>query len=355
MGALIPPGWPDTAQIRKEWAGYFNDVTAVDHWVWKMLDELETGGLTDNTIVIIWSDHGRNAPNVRAKRHVYDAGIHIPLIVHVPEQYRDHLAPPGYTPGGKTDRLVSTMDLAPSVLKLAGVEVPAYMQGRAFMGPDPGEPREYVYAARDRADETYDITRVVRSKKFKYIRHYEPWKPYDQHIETKFRVSRAYSELRRLKKKGKLSPEAARYLREHKPMEELYDLEADPRETENLANDPEYQVTLQKLRAAHRRWMHRTRDLGLVPESLMKQLSDQYGTLHEIFHQSGGLERFMSVRQAAITATRGPFARSRMVNLFSGTIRSSATGLRSDWEIYDQKPVLLSPHSGTLWTIQGPV
>jgi N-sulfoglucosamine sulfohydrolase len=252
--AVLPPYYPDTPVVRRDWARYHDLITAMDKQVGKILKDLEHDGLSDNTIVFFWSDHGRGLP--RAKRWLYDSGTHIPLIVRWPGK-RDR--------GATNDDLVAAIDFGPTVLSLASVPIPKHIQGRAFLGPAKGPPREYIFGARDRMDETYDIIRSVRDKRYKYLKNYEPQKTYAQPIEYMDQMP-TMKELRRLNADEKLTGPPALFFRATKPVEELFDTDADPHEIQNLADSPAHQDVLHRLRAAHEAWRKETADLGLIPE-----------------------------------------------------------------------------------------
>jgi len=246
----LPPYYPDTPIVREDWKRNYELITAMDAWAGDMIKQLKADGLYENTIIIIWSDHGVGLP--RAKRWLYDSGTRIPLIVR--------------QPGGRagvSDRLVSSIDFGPTALKLAGLEIPNHMQGQSFIH---GQPRDYVYGARDRMDERYDIIRSVRNKRYRYIRNYEPLKTYYQYMNTPEKGA-TMKEIRRVAAKGEMPPAAALFLAPRKPVEELYDLEADPHEIRNLAGDKKYAKNLKKLREAHMQWVRETGDLGLLPEA----------------------------------------------------------------------------------------
>jgi arylsulfatase A-like enzyme len=165
----LPPFHPDTPEVRQDWARYHDLITAMDYQAGDVLKQLEEDDLAENTIVFYFSDHGAGMPG--CKKWVWESGLHVPFIVRFPEKYADWS--PG-KPGTKTDRLVSFVDLAATVLSLAGVPIPKHMQGRAFLGAAADEPREYVYAIRDRMAERYDTVRVVRDTRFQYIRNFQP-------------------------------------------------------------------------------------------------------------------------------------------------------------------------------------
>ncbi len=253
--AELPPYYPDTPIVRNDWARYHDLVTSMDAQVAEILRQLEEDGLAGSTIVFFWGDHGRGLP--RAKRWIYDSGLHVPLIIRWPG---------GIEPGSVVEELVSFVDFGPTVLSLAGVPVPEYMQGQAFLGEQCAAPREYIYAARDRMDETYDIIRAVRDKRFKYIRNYQPEKPYAQYIGY-MELMPTMQEMRRLNKAGELVGSERQYFSPEKPREELYDTVADPHEVNNLADDWRYRDVLQRMRAAMDEWRDETNDLGLILEA----------------------------------------------------------------------------------------
>jgi len=257
--AVLPPYYPDTPIVRRNWARYYDQVTRMDARVGRILGRLEDDGLADSTIVFFWGDHGRGL--TRAKRWVYDSGLRVPLLVRWPGRI---------APGTVRDDLVSLLDLGPTVLSLAGLEVPAHMQGRAFLGPAAGAPRDYVFATRDRMDEVYDMMRAVRDKRYKYIRNFQPEKPYAQPIAYMDKMP-MLQEMRRLHAEGRLQGPPALWFRATKPPEELYDALADPHEIRNLADSPDHQDVLKRMRGVLDAWMKETRDLGLVPEPELKE------------------------------------------------------------------------------------
>ncbi|MCG3195906.1 MAG: hypothetical protein GHCLOJNM_00375 [bacterium] len=250
----LPPYYPDTDLIRRHWAHYYDLITAMDRQAGKILAELEEDGLADNTVVFFFSDHGVGAP--RGKRWLYDSGIRVPLIIRWPGRIG---------PGSVSERLVSFVDFAPTLLSIAGVPIPPHMQGVPFLGASEGAPRTTLFAARDRMDERYDIIRAARDERFKYIRNYEPQIPYDLPLSypESFPIMQ---ELRRVKAEiGLVGPQTLPFL-ERKPIEELYDTDKDPYELTNLAEDSAHAEVLAKLRGELDSWMIETRDLGLVPE-----------------------------------------------------------------------------------------
>lgn len=249
----LPPYFPDTPKVRTAMARMYTNIEKADAVMGELLDQLEADGLADNTIVMHWSDHG---PLPRGKRWPYDSGIRIPMIVRWPGQLEA---------GSKSDRLVSTIDLGPTVLSLAGVEIPQHLQGKAFLGEAEESEREYVFASRDRYDESYDMIRAARDKRFKYMRNYHPelpqlvWVPYRNRHPI-------LQEMYRLHIEGELNEAQSLMFKPCRPAEELYDTEADPFEINNLADDPAYADDLKRLRAALDAWIDEVGDMGEIDE-----------------------------------------------------------------------------------------
>ena len=236
----------------------------MDHWAGNLLAQLDADALADDIIVFFYSDHGVGLP--RGKRWLYDAGLRVPLLIRCGKNVARYA--PG-KPGSSSDRLVSFVDFAPTVLSVANVKPAAAMQGAAFLGVHAVKPREAIYAARDRMDERDDCSRAVRDVRYKYIRNYRPDLPWAQPL--------AYMELmptmaawRHLAASEKLAGSAALWLRSSKPFEELYDCEKDLHEIVNIADRPAAQATLQRLRQLHLAWYKETRDLGLIPEAKLQ-------------------------------------------------------------------------------------
>jgi uncharacterized sulfatase len=256
----VPPYYPDTPEVRRDMANLYDLVTVMDLWTGNLLKQLEEDGLADDTIVFFYSDHGTGMP--RHKRWLYDSGLQVPLIVKFPKKYA-HLAPAAA--GGALDRFVSFVDFAPTVLSLAGLAIPESMQGTPFLGAHTGPPRERIYAVRDRVDEVIEVTRAVRTDRYKYIRNYMPHRPVMQIGDFSERGPTRH-ELRRLGAAGELKGTAAILLNPTKPIEELYDIEKDPLELNNLAGDAAYQDILADLRTRLQNWILAKHDTGFLPE-----------------------------------------------------------------------------------------
>ncbi|MGQ7871304.1 sulfatase-like hydrolase/transferase [Sunxiuqinia sp. sy24] len=257
----LPPYHPDTPEMRHDWAQYYDKVEDMDAWVGQQLQALEEAGLAKNTIVFYYGDHGGVLG--RSKRFVYESGTHVPFIIRIPDQYK-HLFPEK-KPGSKVDRLISFVDLAPTLLSIAGVPIPEYMQGKAFLGKQKTADPEYAYMFRDRMDERYDMSRAVRDQQFRYIRNYMPYRIYGQHINYLWKAPSMQS-WEQAYLKGTCNPAQSAFW-ETKPAEELYDTEEDPWEVHNLANDPNYTEVLERMRKANNDWVSRIYDSGFIPEA----------------------------------------------------------------------------------------
>jgi arylsulfatase A-like enzyme len=229
--------YPDSPVARDEYANYLDAIHLSDGYVGQLLERLEREGLAKNTVVVISSDHG---PLFRGKQFLYDGGIHIPLMIRFPD---------GKGAGTVDDRFVSAVDIAPTLLGLAGVQTPAgAVQGQDIFGKS-YQPREHIFALRDRMDISIDRMRAVRTRQFKYIRNYYPAIPYMQPNPYKEESYPTWNLVKDWNRQGKLTPQQALFAAAVKPIEELYDVQADPDEVHNLATDPARHQTLQQLRA----------------------------------------------------------------------------------------------------------
>ncbi|MEW4527936.1 sulfatase [Maioricimonas sp. JC845] len=250
----LPPQYPDHPVTRRDWANYLASIEVMDAKVGEVLDRLDAEGIADNTLVVFFGDHGR--PHVWGKQWLYEGGIHVPLIIRWP----GHLAP-----GTVDDRMISLIDLAPTTLAAVGITPPATMQGVDFLAKDFAG-RDAVFAARDRCGDAIDRIRCVRTDRFKYIRNFEPQRPYTQRSGYKTLQYPVITLLQVLYERGELTPVQARFMAPERPVEELYDLQADPHETVNLAGKSEYAATLRDLRARVDNWIEETGDQGALAE-----------------------------------------------------------------------------------------
>jgi arylsulfatase A-like enzyme len=279
----LPPYYPDHPAVRLDWALYLETAQHLDRKVGRVLERLEEEGLAEDTVVFFFGDHGRPMP--RGKQFLYEGGIHIPLMVRIPEKYR----PEGFTPGTRRDDLISSIDITATTLWLAGMEPPSRMEGRTFLGRD-AQPRDHVVSARDRCDETVDRIRSVRAKQYKYIRNFYPDRPYTQQNIYKDTSYPPLQVMRQLHSEGRLTMAQAPFMSSTRPEEELYDLEADPYEMSNLAGSPERQQTLENLRGLLETWIQQTGDQGATPEEALPE-EFRYRTQIEGWSTTGGLLR----------------------------------------------------------------
>ncbi len=264
--APLPPFHPDTPEVRHDWAQYYDNLTLMDTKLGQYLAELEAAGLAEDTIIMHYGDHGPGMP--RFKRWPYNSGLQVGLVMHFPEKWK-HLAPKGYQPGGVNEELVSFIDLTATLLSIAGVQPPASYHGRAICGafakPASTEPTaNYIHGFRGRMDERYDLVRSTTDGRFVYIRHYMPHIVYGQFLNYMFqqattRVWKAQFDA------GTLTELQSRFWKT-KPAEELYDLDADPWETVNLADSSVHAADKARLAKAQRDWLIQVNDLGFVPE-----------------------------------------------------------------------------------------
>jgi hypothetical protein len=242
------------------WARYYDSVTQVDYRAGEIIEQLKEDGLWDDTIVIVWADHGVGM--TRGKHTCWEQGTHVPLIVRFPGKYQ-HLAPAD--PGAVVDDLVCLMDMAPSVLTLAGIDPPEYMQGRALLCRGDAKKREFLVAGRNRLDTRTQFVRAIRDKRYRYMRHFFPHRPYAPY-ETYQWEAPIYDRFQELALAGKLEGPQAEYAQRFKAIEQLYDSENDPHMVNNLADDPAYADVLEQMRQRLSDWMIETRDLALVEE-----------------------------------------------------------------------------------------
>lgn len=261
---FLPPYVPDLPEMRHDFAVYHDTMTALDTQIGGILAKLEKDGLADDTIVFYYGDHG--GPTPRGKRYLHDTGVRIPMTLHVPEKWK-HLST--FKNGSVSDEIVSFVDLAPTLLSLAGLKDDPNMQGRPFLGPNREEPAEdaYAFLFGDRFDEIYGLRRGLTTGRYKYVRHFTPhtWgAPYSFY---QFQMA-SWPAWHEAWKKGKLSGVHATLWENNQPTEELYDTQIDPWEIKNLATDPTHAERLRSMRGKLVAHMLMIRDTGLVPEPL---------------------------------------------------------------------------------------
>jgi N-sulfoglucosamine sulfohydrolase len=293
----LPPYYPDTPDVRTNLAAFHTQVTLMDKQCKTLLEQLDEDGLTENTIVFFYGDHGDGLP--RGKRWLHDTGLRVPLLIRVPEQYQSLT---NTKPATVSDRLISFVDFAPTVLSLAGIEAPEYMQGKAFMGKWDGGQHDYVYAIRDRVDEVYEFSRSIRNKRYHYIRNFMPHR---ERMQRSFfsEITPIRKELRRLDSEDKLKGAEKWLMEKTIPVEEFYDTENDPLELNNLAASSEHQTLMQKMREKLFQWMEEVRDLSLLPETEMMYRSE--GKMPYDMAREPGKFPFQAILQVADRVGRG--------------------------------------------------
>ncbi|MCC5936573.1 MAG: sulfatase [Lunatimonas sp.] len=261
---LLAPHYPDTPIFRFTTAYHRDKIREIDRWVGETLRKLDADGELENTFVFYFGDHGGVLPG--SKGYLYETGLHVPLVVRIPKNYR-HLV--DTNPGEEQHGFVSFIDFAPTALSLAGIDIPSQMDGSAFLGAEVRsrevEARDETIGHADRFDEKYDMVRSLRKGKYKYIRSYHPF--YPDALQNNYRYKMlAFSEWREMHKDGRLDSLQARFF-SPKPVEMLFDVEEDPFEIRNLANEASFKPKLQQLRQRLNEVLLEKSDLGFLPES----------------------------------------------------------------------------------------
>jgi len=292
----VPSFHPDAPEVREDWAQYYDKVSEADADAGKHLKAIADAGLADDTIVFYYGDHGTGMP--RGKRWPSNTGLHVPMVVYFPPNWQ-HLAPKEYTAGGKSDRMVSFVDLAPTVLSLAGIKPPDSIQGHAFAGPFQSEPQPFLFGERGRMDERMDLVRSVTDGRYVYLRNYFPHVSQAQRVAYQFDTptTRIWNELFLA---GKTNDAQSIFWTVPKAPEELYDLQADRDQVVNLASSSEHQVILERLRKASSNHILEVRDVGFLPESEM-HLRSEGTTAYDMARAPGKypLERILAAADLA--------------------------------------------------------
>jgi N-sulfoglucosamine sulfohydrolase len=253
----IPPYYPDHPLVRRDWAQYLDAATELDRKIGLVLEQLKKDGLDEDTIIVFFGDNGE--AHVRGKQFCYDSGLRVPLIIRWAKNFP---MPKHYAASKVDERLLAAIDLAPTMLDVAGAPKPPRMEGQIFLGDKAGQPRTYVFGARDRCDETVFRFRTVRDPRYRYTRNFTPERPFLQPNEYKEKQYPVWTLLPELNAAGKLNPIQAALCAPRMPEEELYDMDEDPHETKNLAQSPAHQETVKRLRSALEKWIEETKDQG---------------------------------------------------------------------------------------------
>ena len=283
----LPPYLPDTPNMRSDFASYYNLIEQMDGEVGQRLAELEADGLSEDTIVFYFSDNGGVLP--RSKRFCYDEGLRCALMIYLPPKWA-HLAPA--KAGSVIDAPVSFIDLAPTLLSLAGIEKPASMQGSALLGGKLAAPKKYAFGMRNRMDMRYDFVRTVTDGRYRYIRNYMPHRPWGQ-VHGFLMLMRSYQDLYRLHAQGQLNPTQERFF-QTKPFEEFYDLSTDPHEIDNRIDDRQHAQRIAQMRKAVDAQMLRVNDNGFIPEG-----GEVEGYVESRAARAYPLKRIMALASAA--------------------------------------------------------
>lgn len=296
---------PDITVMRQNYAHYHDQVKKMDADIGKVLAELEASGLAENTIVVHNSDHG--GVIARSKRFLFNSGTHCPLIIRIPDKFK-HLRPG--KPGDKIDDLVSFIDMPKTWLSLCEAEVPDYMQGKVFLGPEQ-ERRDYHVSFRGRMDERCDNVRAIRDRRYLYIRNYMPYAPWGQHLNYlwNMKATQAWEQHHR----DGLTNEITGRFFGTKPVHELYDTSVDPDNVHNLAFDPKYAAEVSRLSAALDKWQLDHFDAGLLPESeLVKRAEEAGKTVFDLVRdpQLYDLKRYQKFAASALLPKYGEVDRS---------------------------------------------
>lgn len=270
---VYPPYYPDDPVIRRDWAAYMESMSVFDDKVGGILAWLEDEGLLEDTIVFVFGDNG--AAHVRGKQWCYESGLHVPLLIRWPKNFPE---PSGFESGSKNDRLIDAIDLGATSLALAGIPVPEKMQGKVFLGKRAQPARPYAFGARDRCDETVFRLRTVRDARYRYILNLTPEEPFFKTNRYKLDSYPAILRLFKRYDQGTLTPEQARiFFSPTLPAEELYDLQTDPYEMNNLVDSPEYADILRRLRHALDDWRGEVGDIDrfrFEPAELVAEVRD---------------------------------------------------------------------------------
>ena len=256
---------PDLPAVRRNYAKYADAVENMDKKVQVTLDALKEDGLYDDTIIVYNSDHG--GVMARSKRFLYSSGVHCPLIVRIPEKYKQLY--PANAPGETVARIVSFVDMPKTWLSLAGAKIPKTYQGTIFLGPDTESAPEYHLGFRERADERLDNVRLMRDERFAYHKNYMPYAPAGQHLAYLWKapLTPAWEKHHR---DGKTNEITGRFF-EPRVSEEFYDNQVDFDNVHNLINDADHQTKLGELKAALRKQQLELRDSGLLPEKMRER------------------------------------------------------------------------------------
>jgi arylsulfatase A-like enzyme len=326
----MPPFYNDTPEMRKQFARVYNSLRLTDTRIGELLERLEKDNLRDNTIIFFYADHGQGMP--RGKTNGINLGYRVPFIIWFPEKYK-HLSPWG-TGGVVTDELIDFTDLAPTVISLAGGEVPDHMTGRAFMGNERSDPVDYLFLNSDRSDNGIDMVRSVTDGRFLYSRNYLPFMNELRYIRY-MEIGDIKQLMRQDLADGKLN-ELQKSLFEQRPAEYLFDIDNDIWETRNLSSDPGYDHIMEQMRRELKSEIFKRGDVHFLPEYETGMIS-RTTTPYEFRLNDEDFPLDMIHSAASLSGLRGEEITGKQINLLSDPNKIvrywAITGLRSQ----DQK------------------
>ncbi|SHF54415.1 Arylsulfatase A [Mariniphaga anaerophila] len=264
----MPPFYLDSPEMRKQFARVYNSIKLTDNKIGELLARLEADNLKDSTIIFFYADHGEGMP--RGKTNGINYGYRVPFIVWFPEMYK-HLSPWG-TAGVATDELIDFTDLAPTLISIAGGEIPEHLEGRPFLGEKREKPVSHLNLSSDRSDNGIDMVRTVTDGRFVYSRNFMPYINEARYIRY-MEIGEIKQQMRKDLAENKLNP-LQKSLFEPRPAEFLFDIENDLWETQNLANNPEFKPVLEKMRELLKKEVIASRDVMFLPEYEVNLLSD---------------------------------------------------------------------------------
>ncbi|MEZ0276082.1 MAG: sulfatase-like hydrolase/transferase, partial [Roseimicrobium sp.] len=289
----LPPYHPDTPEIRRDWANYYDQMTLMDAQVGDALEQLEKAGLAEDTIIFYYGDHGGALP--RGKRNLHDSGTRVPLIVRIPEKWEQWLP---VKAGEWVEDPVSFVDLPATIFSLCGVEIPANYQGRPFLGEKKVAPREHVFLYRGRMDARYDNSRAIRDKEYRYMKNYAPHRPWGQYYEYAFQQQPSMRSWYAEYLAGRCNEVQSAYWKPKAP-EEFYQVGGDPFEIKNLIADPAQGNRIADLRKKLREEMLTVRDTGFIPEGMHEKLAGEQTIYDYAQSDAYPLERIIDLADLA--------------------------------------------------------
>jgi arylsulfatase A-like enzyme len=302
----IPDFYRDSPEMQRNMSRVYNSISLMDKEFGQWLRRLEKDGLKDSTIIFCFSDHGEGI--TRSKGSALATGYKVAFVAWIPPMYK-HLSPWG--DGVVTDELVSFEDMAPTVLRLAGVELPDYMKGRAFMGTKPEVKRKYVYSAVDRTDESSELSRSVSDGRYLYTRVFMPFQPFVR-WNMYYDVSDLQKNIRADYKAGLLNEQQRSILEVRQP-EYLFDTQNDKWTTENIVKRPELNTKVDELRVALKNQIIKDRDPHFIPEySLIQAGKNPYS-----FAVNNKTYPVQNVLNAALTVGKGEVVIEKQLQLMN--------------------------------------